>query len=55
MLFCDINIPASHGYICRKHVLKTDTNPHYTGMVLSNWNFLLKELVRTSITIPLFR
>lgn len=35
MFFCDINIPASHGYICRKHHF-TDgyiSRPHWHGFV----------------------
>lgn len=35
MFFCDINIPASHGYICRKHYFKDGyiSRPHWHGFV----------------------
>lgn len=35
MYFCDINIPASHGYICRKHHFKDGyiSRPHWHGFV----------------------
>ena len=35
MFFCDINIPASHGYICRKHHFKDGyiSRPHWHGFV----------------------
>lgn len=35
MLFCDINIPASHGYICRKHVFEDGykSTLHWHGFV----------------------
>lgn len=35
MFFCDINIPASHGYICRKHNFTEGyvSRPHWHGFV----------------------
>ena len=35
MFFCDINIPASHGYICRKHHFRDGyiSRPHWHGFV----------------------
>lgn len=35
MYFCDINIPASHGYICRKHDFKDGYNSrlHWHGFI----------------------
>ncbi len=35
MFFCDINIPVSHGYICRKHYFKDGyiSRPHWHGFV----------------------
>ena len=35
MFFCDINIPASHGYVCRKHFFKDGyiSRPHWHSFV----------------------